>query len=177
MADIVYCYNHEVYFNLTNKCPCNCTFCIRNNGDSVGSAKTLWFEKEPTMEEIYKAIDAFDFSGYKEAVFCGYGEPTMALDKLIAVSKYVRSKYPAHLDIVSISLNMPDAKSYNEVVRPAYGEKAFDAMLKFAEDCKQYTENVKFTVVDCIGEENVEKSRKVAEKLGIPLRVREYTAE
>ena len=82
MADIVYCYNHEVYFNLTNKCPCNCTFCIRNNGDSVGSAKTLWFEKEPTMEEIYKAIDAFDFSGYKEAVFCGYGEPTMALDKL-----------------------------------------------------------------------------------------------
>ena len=64
---------------------------------------------------------------------------------------------------------MPDAKSYNEVVRPAYGEKAFDAMLKFAQDCKKYTENVKFTVVDCIGEENVEKSRKVAEKLGIPL--------
>ena len=134
-------------------------------------------------------------------------------DKLIAVSEYMRSKYPAHLDrdgkpcpgiklrlythglgdlinkrsiakevcqavdIVSISLNMPDAKSYNEVVRPAYGEKAFDAMLKFAQDCKKYTENVKFTVVDCIGEENVEKSRKVAEKLGIPLRVREYTAE
>ena len=61
MADIVYCYNDEVYFNLTNKCPCNCTFCIRNNGDSVGEAKTLWFDKEPTMEEIYKAIDAFDF--------------------------------------------------------------------------------------------------------------------
>ena len=73
MADIVYCYNDEVYFNLTNKCPCNCTFCIRNNGNSVGEAKTLWFDKEPTMEEIYKAIDAFDFSGYKEAVFCGYG--------------------------------------------------------------------------------------------------------
>ena len=147
MADIVYCYNDEVYFNLTNKCPCNCTFCIRNNGDSVGEAKTLWFDKEPTMEEIYKAIDAFDFSGYKEAVFCGYGEPTMALDKLIAVSEYMRRKYPAHLDrdgnpcagiklrlntnglgdlinkrsiakevcsavdVVSISLNMPDAKS------------------------------------------------------------------
>ena len=74
MADIVYCYNDEVYFNLTNKCPCSCTFCIRNNGDSVGGAKTLWFEKEPAMEEIYKAIDGFDFSGYKEAVFCGYGD-------------------------------------------------------------------------------------------------------
>ena len=197
MADIVYCYNDEVYFNLTNKCPCNCTFCIRNNGDSVGEAKTLWFDKEPTMGEIYKAIDAFDFSGYKEAVFCGYGEPTMALDKLIAVSEYMRIKLRLNtnglgdlinkrsiakevcqaVDVVFISLNMPDAKSYNEVVRPAYGEKAFDAMLKFAQDCKKYTENVKFTVVDCIGEENVEKSRKVVEKLGIPLRVREYTAE
>ena len=170
MADIVYCYNDEVYFNLTNKCPCNCTFCIRNNGASVGNAKTLWFDREPAMEEIYKAIDAFDFSGYKEAVFCGYGEPTMALDKLVAVSEYVRRKYPAHLgtdgepcpgiklrlntnglgnlinkrsiakevcsavDVISISLNMPDAKSYNEVVRPAYGEKEFDAMIKFALD-------------------------------------------
>ena len=50
-------------------------------------------------------------------------------------------------------------------------------MEKFAVDCKKYIDNVKFTVVDCIGEENIEKSKKVAEKLGIPLRVREYTAE
>ena len=42
---------------------------------------------------------------------------------------------------------------------------------------KAYQYSPVFTVVDCIGEENVEKSRKVAEKLGIPLRVREYTAE
>lgn len=165
------------------------------------------------MEEIYKVIDAFDFSGYKEAVFCGYGEPTMALDKLLqsastceenirhiltgtgipvqessfawiqtalvtwSISSSIAKEVCSAVDVVSISLNMPDAKSYNEVVRPAYGEKAFDAMLKFAADCKKYTENVKFTVVDCIGEENIEKSRKVAEKLGIPLRVREYTAE
>ena len=26
MADIVYCYKDEVYFNLTNKCPCSCDF-------------------------------------------------------------------------------------------------------------------------------------------------------
>lgn len=29
MADIVYCYNDEVYFNLTNKCPCNCTILLQ----------------------------------------------------------------------------------------------------------------------------------------------------
>ena len=200
-TDIIYRYKNQVYFNITNKCPCRCTFCIRNTEDAIGEASNLWFEHEPALEEIYKAIDEFDFSDCNEVVFCGYGEPTMALENLMAVSKYIRERYPFRIrlntnglsdlihkrstakeicqavDSISISLNMPDAASYNEVVRPAYGEKSFDAMLKFAQDCKKYTENVKFTVVDCIGEENVEKSRKVAEKLGIPLRVREYTAE
>ena len=200
-TDIIYRYKNQVYFNITNKCPCRCTFCIRNTEDAIGEASNLWFEHEPALEEIYKAIDEFDFSDCNEVVFCGYGEPTMALENLIAVSKYIRERYPFRIrlntnglsdlihkrstakeicqavDSISISLNMPDAASYNEVVRPAYGEKAFDAMLKFAADCKKYTENVKFTVVDCIGEENIEKSRKVAEKMGIPLRVREYTAE
>ena len=81
------------------------------------------------------------------------------------------------MDSVSISLNMPDAKSYNEVVRPAYGEKSFDAMLKFACDCKKYLDDVRFTVVDCIGEENVRKSQELADSLGVPLRVRVYSAD
>lgn len=200
-TDIVYRYNHQVYFNITNKCPCRCTFCIRNNGDSVGEAENLWFEHEPSMEEICQAIDAFDFDGCTEAVFCGYGEPTMALDKMIAASKYLRERYSFRLrlntnglgdlihkrsiakevceavDCVSVSLNMPDAKSYNEVVRPAYGEKSFDAMLKFASDCKKYLDDVRFTVVDCIGEENVRRSQELADSIGIPLRVREYSGK
>lgn len=200
MTDIVYYYNHQVYFNLTNKCPCRCTFCIRNNGDTVGESGNLWFSKEPSLEEIILAIDRFDFTGCREAVFCGYGEPTMVLDKLVAVSEYVRKKYDFRLrlntnglsdlihgrstaeeickavDCVSISLNMPDAKSYNEVVRPAYGEKSFDAMLKFACDCRKYLDDVRFTVVDCIGEENIRKSQELADSLGIPLRVRIYSA-
>ena len=107
----------------------------------------------------------------------------MALENLIAVSKYIRERYPFRIrlntnglsdlihkrstaeeicqavDSISISLNMPDAASYNEVVRPAYGEKSFDAMLKFARDCKQYLDDVRFTVVDVIGEEKVEQSK------------------
>ncbi|MDO4273163.1 MAG: TIGR04100 family radical SAM protein [Eubacteriales bacterium] len=199
MTDIIYRYNHQVYFNITNKCPCRCTFCIRNHGESVGEAGNLWFEKEPSLEDIFKAIDGYDFDGCSEVVFCGYGEPTMELEKMIAVSRYMRERYPFKIrlntnglsdlihkrstaqeicqavDFVSVSLNMPDAKSYNEVVRPAYGEKAFDAMLKFAADCRKYTENVRFTVVDVIGEENVRKSQELADSLGIALRVRTYS--
>ena len=199
MTDIVYSYKNQVYLNITNKCPCKCEFCIRNTTDSVGEASNLWFEHEPSLEEIFAAIDAFDFTGCTEVVFCGYGEPTMALDKLAAVSSYIREHFGFKLrlntnglgdlihkrsiakevcdavDCVSISLNMPDAKSYTAIVHPAYGEKSFDAMLAFAQDCHKYLEDVRFTVVDVIGEENVKKSQELADSLGIPLRVRKYS--
>jgi len=48
------------------------------------------------------------------------------------------------VDSISISLNMPDAESYTEVVRPAYGEKDFGAMLRFTQDCKTYLNDVRF---------------------------------
>lgn len=51
MADILYVYKTSIYANLTNKCPCRCTFCIRNNTDSVGSADTLW-HKHDRSEEV-----------------------------------------------------------------------------------------------------------------------------
>ena len=122
----------------------------------------------------------------------------MALDRLIAVSRYIKEKYHLSIrvntnglgdlihhrpvarelcqavDSISISLNAPDAKSYQELVRPAYGEKSFQAMLDFAQECHQYLEDVRFTVVSVIGTEAIEKSKKLADSLGIPLRVRQY---
>lgn len=198
MTDIVYGYKENVYLNITNQCPCRCTFCIRNNEDAIGDAKNLWFQKDPTLEEIYKALDEWDFTGCQEVIFCGYGEPVMALDRLIAVSCYIKEKYHLSIrvntnglgdlihhrpvarelcqavDSISISLNAPDAKSYQELVRPAYGEKSFQAMLDFAQECHQYLEDVRFTVVSVIGTEAIEKSKKLADSLGIPLRVRQY---
>ena len=92
MAKILYVYNDQVYANITNKCDCNCTFCIRKQFDGVGDADTLWHKAEPSLSEIIAAIDAFDFTGYKEFVFCGYGEPTCALENLIASARYVKEK-------------------------------------------------------------------------------------
>ena len=199
MTDIIYRYKEHVYFNITNKCPCRCTFCIRSHGNTVGDAENLWLEHEPSLDEICAAIDAYPFGEFKEVIFCGYGEPTMALENMIAVSRYMKEKYPFKIrlntnglsdlihkrstaeeickavDSISISLNMPDAQSYAEVVRPSYGEKSFEAMLKFASDCKKYLEDVRFTVVDVIGEEKVKKSQELADTMGIPLRVRAYS--
>ena len=69
MADIVYTYGNSVYMNITNKCPCSCVFCIRSNGDGLGSAESLWLKKDPTLEEIEDEINKFDFSPYSEVVF------------------------------------------------------------------------------------------------------------
>lgn len=199
MGEIVYSYKEKVYLNITNQCPCRCTFCIRTKKDAVGNAESLWHEKDPSVEEIKEAIDHYDLSQTNEVIFCGYGEPVVRLDVLIEISKYVKETY--HLpvrantnglgnlihgrriekelcdavDSISVSLNMPDAKSYQEVVRSKYGEQSFDAMLEFAVECRKYLEHVQFSVVDVIGEENVEKSKVLAEKLGVPLRVRKYS--
>ena len=57
MADILYTYKNQVYANITNHCDCSCEFCIRTHRDSVGESDSLWFKKEPTLEEI-KAANA-----------------------------------------------------------------------------------------------------------------------
>ncbi len=198
MADIIYTYAGSAYMNITNKCPCRCIFCIRSNGDGLGSAESLWLKGDPTIEEIKAEIDNFDFSQYNEVVFCGYGEPTQALDNLIEAAKYLKEKHSlkirlnsnglsdlingkptAHLfegivDSISISLNAPDSATYQKVTRSKFGADSYPALLKFAEDCKKYIPSVKFTVVDVITEDEIEKCRKIADEMGIPLRVREW---
>ena len=56
------------------------------------------------------------------------------------------------------------------------GEKAFDEMLAFSKEMKEIC-TVGFTVVDVISEEEISQCRSLAEKLGIPLRVRHYVTD
>ena len=199
MTEIIYTLDGGTYFNITNKCPCNCAFCIRTKGDAVGSAKRLWFDKEPDFEEIKGAIDAYDFSEVESAVFCGYGEPTCALDNLIKTAKYVKTLKPgiklrlntnglsdlinsrptakeicAVIDIISVSLNETDSDKYDKITRNIYPGRAFDAMLKFTADCVKEGNEVRMTVVDVISKEEIEKSRKICEDLGAKFIVRSF---
>ncbi len=197
MADIVYTYRGKVYLNITNRCPCSCTFCIRSNGDGLGSAHSLWHKSDPSAEDITKAINEFDFSVFPEVAFCGYGEPLCAFDNLIAAGKLLKNRYPnikirintnglgnlingkdtvpaiaEFTDTVSISLNAPNAKRYNEISKPKFGVGSFEDLLNFAEECKRYIETVKFSVVDVISPEEITECQALADRMGIPLRVR-----
>ena len=61
-----------LYVNLTNRCPCACTFCIRQNGDGVYGSDSLWLEREPTADEVCESIER-NLGDASELVFCGYG--------------------------------------------------------------------------------------------------------
>lgn len=194
----VYAVHDNLYINLTNRCPCSCTFCIRHNGDGAYGSDSLWLEREPTCEEILGEFDKYDMSKFSEIVFCGYGEPMERAEDVAFIGKELKKRYPdklirlntnglsdkihgkptAHLlkgavDIVSISLNSGNAEDYNKVTRPKWAN-SFEAMLRFAEDCKKYVPKVMFTVVDVISEREINESKAVSEKLGIPLRIRPY---
>ena len=191
-----------LYINITNKCPCNCTFCIRNNGDGAYGSDPLWLEHQPTAEEIIADIKKRDLDKYSEVVFCGYGEPTCELETLLKVADYIKSvsriktrlntnglsniingrnteqDFKGRLDAVSVSLNAPTKEEYDEVTRPSFKDTdCFKAMFDFAQTVKEYVPEVMFTVVDVIGEEKIELSRQLAKKAGIRLRVREYISE
>ncbi|MGN0601953.1 MAG: TIGR04100 family radical SAM protein [Oscillospiraceae bacterium] len=196
---ISYEIGNKLYLNITNKCPCNCTFCIRNNGDGAYGSDPLWLEHQPDSEEVIDDLKKRDLNAYEEIIFCGYGEPTCELELLKTVAKHIRSvtKTPIRIntnglsdlinkrstaadfegvaDTISISLNAADKEEYYKVTRPSFKDAdCFEAMLKFASEVKNYVPNTMLTVVDVIGEEEIEKSRKIAEEIGIKLRVREY---
>ena len=78
------------------------------------------------------------------------------------------------IDTVSISLNAPTAEEFYEITKNKFGIESYDAMKKFAVSCKSYIPNVVFTVVDCIGKDDIKASQKVCDDLGIKLRVRPF---
>ena len=198
MANILYVYKDQVYANITNKCDCACTFCIRSQQDGVGDAETLWHKVDPTLEDIYAAIDAFDFSGYNEFVFCGYGEPTCSLDHLLASARYVKEKtgLPIRLnsnglgnlyhkrdivpelatviDSVSISLNAPNAEDYDKITRPSF-PNAYAAMLDFAEECGRLMKHTQLSIVDVLPQEDIDACQKIADERGVHLKVRKFS--
>jgi TatD family-associated radical SAM protein len=157
----------------------------------------LWLEKDPTASEVIEEFRRFDFEGYEELIYCGYGEPTCAIDVLLESAKYFKEHYPQKIrintnglgslynkrdilpelnqvaDSYSISLNAPDKKRYNEVSRPKW-ENSFEEMIRFATEAHTAGKEVCLSVVTYIEEEEISRCKDLAKKLGIPLKIREY---
>ena len=195
MADILYTYKDSVYANITNKCNCRCTFCIRFVKDGVGDADTLWHQINPTLDEVIGAIRDFDFTGYNELVFCGYGEPTCQLDILLEAAAYAKREknlkirlntngqgsaengrdivpeLAGVIDSVSVSLNAPSKEEYEEVTRPLH-QNGFEHMIEFTKRCREEIKDVKWSIVDVLPPEEIERCRALSLKHDIPLKIR-----
>lgn len=196
---ILYEVHNGLYVNLTNRCSCACTFCVRQTDDSVGKSDTLWLEHEPTFEEVMAAFDDFDMSKYEELVFCGFGEPTEAFDTLKRVAaeakrrwnipvrvntngqgslineRDIAPEFEGIVDTVPISLNTPNAEEYLKLTRSRYKEQAFPAMLEFAREVKKYVPNVVMsTVGTTITHEEEEQCQTLCNELGVTYRIRPW---
>lgn len=196
---ILYKVHNGLYVNMTNKCDCRCVFCLRNEKETVGESDTLWLEREPSVEEVKNEFAKFNLEEYKEVVFCGFGEPTERFEDMLEVAEYVKKTYGKNIrlntnghgnlsherniipkmkgliDTISISLNTPNEKRYNEIVRSRFGDKAYQATLEFAKEAKDYIPNVILTTVKTtITEEEEEECRRICENMGVTYRIRAF---
>ncbi len=196
---ILYKVHNNLYVNLTNRCTCNCTFCLRQNREKMGESGTLWLEREPTVEEVEKEFSKFPVDQFGEIVFCGFGEPTERIDDLVEIAAFVKKTYhkPIRIntngqgslangkniapmleglaDTVSISLNTPNEQRYHELVRSKFGDRAYQAMLDFAGEVKKYVPNVVMTTVaTTITKEEEEQCQKICDGLGVRYRIRPF---
>lgn len=198
MSSLAYHFGKGLYLNVTNRCTNACSFCIRNGHDTVGDSDVLWIDREPSVEELWAALNAEILPETAEIVFCGYGEPLMRLDVILELCRRIRGHYslPVRIntnghadliagksvaplfeglvDVISVSLNAPNRERYDEICAPVYSD-AFEAVLAFATACKEFVHTVCFSVVDQpLTEEEIEACRILAESRGIPLRVRTF---
>ena len=196
---ILYKVHNNLYVNLTNKCPCACTFCLRQTRDHMEDSGVLWLEKEPTVDEVIADFANFNMDDYDEVVFCGFGEPTERIDVLLEVAAYVKKTYNKStrintnglgnlvngrditpelkglIDTVSISLNTPNKERYYELTRSKFGIGSFDAMIDFAKEAVKYVPHVVMTTVaTTITKEEEAECQRICDNIGVKYRIRPF---
>ena len=196
-----YVLDGNLYLNLTNKCSNGCDFCVRNERTSY-YGNYLWLRHgDPTPDKVIAAVKGLgDISKFKEAVFCGFGEPTYRVAEMVELCEYFHEKglstrlntngqgnlinkrdivpeLKGKIDLVNVSLNASCAEKYQPICRSQFGESGFEALVEFAKLCRKNGIACRFSIVDCIGEAEVEACKRLAESVKIPLYIRKYITD
>ena len=198
--NLVYILDNKIYINLTNMCTNNCKFCIRQQKDDVVGTN-MWLE----TENYHPADVIIQLENYSDKIengvtFCGYGEPTMKLENLKTVAKYLKEYYPdvnikvntnGHgnlinkkdilpelkglVDEFSISLNAQNEELCNELSQPKV-DNAYQAMLDFAKEASDLGFKTTLSVVSKFENYDIdlEYCNKIAHSLNAEFRNREF---
>lgn len=187
-----------IYINLTNKCTNNCVFCIRQNEHAI-KGDDLWLSNEDvTFDMVKEQLEKF--TNFKEVVFCGYGEPTIKLDLLKEVAKYLKSKISGIririntngqgnlinnrniipelkglVDEMSVSLNASTNEDYMQI-SGCKNEKAYESVKNFIKECVKNNISTTATVVTGFEDYKVDvvECEKIAEEAGARFRNRTW---
>jgi TatD DNase family protein len=166
---------------------------VRNHTDFV-KGHNLRLDHEPSYQEVIDSLE--NSKEHKEVVFCGYGEPTMRLDLLKDVARYLKNQgvrvrlntnglgnlihkrnivpeLVGLIDTASVSLNTEDGEKYVQLCRPRFGENAFGQILAFTRECKKLLPRTVLTVLD-MPEVDLKKCGQIARELGVEFRIRRY---
>ncbi len=198
---LVYELEGKIYINLTNRCTNDCIFCLRNDKDDV-CGSNLWLESEDftALDVIQQLKERLTDCPSAEIIFCGYGEPTLKLEILKEVAHYIKNNYPGKkirlntnghanfinkrnvctelkglIDEISISLNAPNEKQYNELSVPKF-ENAYEEMLSFTKGCADCGIKTTLSVVEGYKGLNLDLAacERIAQEQGAQFRVREW---
>lgn len=197
----LYTLDGNLYVNLTNKCSNGCDFCVRNERTSY-YGNYLWLRNgDPTVEKVIAAANGFgDLTRFKEVVFCGFGEPTYKVAEMTALCDFFHEKglktrlntngqgnlinkrditpeLKGKIDFVNVSLNASCVEKYQPICRSQFGEAGFAGLVEFAKLCRRNGIACRFSIVDCIGETEVEACKRLAQSVNIPLYVRSYITD
>jgi len=193
----------EMSINVTNKCPNNCCFCIRDR--KVGwSDSNLYLDKEPSLKEIKKELlNALEINPkIKKIKICGYGEPLLRVSLLPNIISLIKKKRPEiliqlatsgwpiyntkkgetyfkksvekGLDIVYLGLHAINFKDYKKIVNPNISsKKAFDQTIKFIKMAVALNLKVTCAFVD-LNNLSIEDIKKFTKKLNCKYEIRSF---
>ena len=196
-SNVVYWLDDRLYLNITNRCTNDCYFCLRKFKKGIAGFN-LRLKKEPSDTRILHEVKNVTRRKWKEYVFCGFGEPTLRLDALLQVSRWIKSEksgrvrvdtnghglliHPgrdifsefrkAGVDKFAVSLNAHTESLYNDVCRPRF-QNAFPGVLEFIEGARDSGIAVEITAV-ALPEINVSAIKHVAKRMKVGFRARPY---
>jgi TatD DNase family protein len=190
---LIYPIGESLYLNLTNRCTAACRFCRRKTSPIVAGYDLRLVREHPAAEYIAAINNPLQ---YAEIVFCGYGEPTLRLSELLEIARELKTRgarlrlntnghgnlihgrnivpdLAPLLDEISISVNAPDALTYEKLVLPAFGILSFESVVRFVRSCIGQIPSVVITAV-AVPELDLEACLKLAQELKVRLSFREY---
>ncbi len=191
-TDLLYRLGSNLYANISDKCNCDCVFCLRFRQTGIGGYH-LEHTEEPSSERLIRSFEMLEPDWFDEIVFCGFGEPTTRPDLLIRLAGISRGKgYVTRLDTnglalelmsadrvremlsmfdrVSVSLNESSAAGYARICHTRYTDP-WSSLLRFIRlsvecGCRTTLTAVRYPGVD------LEGAAVLAAELGLPFRTR-----